>query len=124
MSTTPNTPALSANLPAQVTLASGHVTGAYAEAPARARVASLTGQNQIWFMSGATLVSALAATTMSDVNWKVTAIGDFDGDGKSDILWHNGVTGRDAVFLMNGATLVSLTFLDTVPAPPGALTPR
>jgi hypothetical protein len=35
MSTTPNTPALSANLPALVTLASGHVTGSYAEALAR-----------------------------------------------------------------------------------------
>jgi hypothetical protein len=46
MSTTPNTPALSANLPAQVTLASEHVTDAYAEAPAGARVASLTGQDQ------------------------------------------------------------------------------
>ena len=36
MSTTPNTPAPSANLPAQVTLASEHVTGSYAAAPARA----------------------------------------------------------------------------------------
>jgi hypothetical protein len=32
MSTTPNTPALSANLPAQVTLAPGHITDSYAEA--------------------------------------------------------------------------------------------
>jgi hypothetical protein len=46
MSTTPNTPALNANLLAQVTLASGHFTGSYAEALARARVASLTGQDQ------------------------------------------------------------------------------
>lgn len=46
MSTTPNTPALGANLPAQVTLASGHVTDSYAEAPAGARAASLTGQDQ------------------------------------------------------------------------------
>jgi hypothetical protein len=36
MSTTPNTPAPSAHLPAPVTLASGHVTGASAAAPARA----------------------------------------------------------------------------------------
>jgi hypothetical protein len=36
MSTTPNTPAPSATLPAQVTPASGHVTGSYAAAPARA----------------------------------------------------------------------------------------
>jgi hypothetical protein len=41
MSTTPNTPALSADLPAQVARASGHLTGSCAEALARAAVASL-----------------------------------------------------------------------------------
>ncbi len=46
MSTTPTTPAPGANLPAQVTLASERVTDSYAEALARARVASLTGQAQ------------------------------------------------------------------------------
>ena len=46
MSTTPNTPALNANLPAQLTLAPAHVTGSYAEALARARAASLTGPDQ------------------------------------------------------------------------------
>jgi hypothetical protein len=43
MSTTPNTPAPSAHLPAPVALASGHVTGAYAAAPARA---SPSGQDR------------------------------------------------------------------------------
>jgi hypothetical protein len=42
MGTTPNPPAPSAP-PAQVTLASGHVTDSYASAPARA---SLAGQYQ------------------------------------------------------------------------------
>ena len=46
MSTTPNTPALSANLPAQVTLASEHVTDSSAKALARAAVASPAGQDQ------------------------------------------------------------------------------
>lgn len=46
MSTTPNTPALSANLPAQVVLASEHVTDSCAKALARAAVASPTGQDQ------------------------------------------------------------------------------
>jgi hypothetical protein len=46
MSITPNTPAPSVHLPAQVTPAPGHLTGSYAEAPARARAASLTGQDQ------------------------------------------------------------------------------
>ena len=46
MSTTPNTPALSANLPAQVTLASEHLTDSYAKALVRATAASPTGQDQ------------------------------------------------------------------------------
>ena len=43
MSTTPNTPAPSVHLPAQVTLASEHVTGSYAAATARP---SPAGQDQ------------------------------------------------------------------------------
>ncbi len=46
MSTTPNTPALSANLPAQVTLAAEHVTDSHAKALTGATVASPTGQDQ------------------------------------------------------------------------------
>ena len=43
MSTTANIPAPSVHLPARVTLASGHVTGSYAAATARA---SPAGQDQ------------------------------------------------------------------------------
>lgn len=46
MSTTPSTPALSANLPAQVTLAAEHVTDSSAKPLAGATVASPTGQDQ------------------------------------------------------------------------------
>jgi len=46
MSTTRNTPAPSATLAAPVTLASGHATGSYAAAAARARFARLGGQDQ------------------------------------------------------------------------------
>jgi hypothetical protein len=46
MSTSPNAPAPSATLPAQVTLASGHVTGSHAAAPVYASPASPAGQDQ------------------------------------------------------------------------------
>ena len=46
MSTTPNTPAPGVHRPAQVTLASGHVTGSYAAATGRASLASPAGQDQ------------------------------------------------------------------------------
>jgi chitodextrinase len=66
-----------------------------------------TGQNLIWLMNGATVVSAVAVTAMADLNWTVAGTGDFDGDGKADILWRNGATGDNAIWLMNGATVAS-----------------
>ena len=39
---------------------------------------------------------------------------DFNGDGKTDILWRNKSTGQDVVWLMNGATLSSYSWIDTV----------
>jgi hypothetical protein len=46
MSTTPNIPAPSITLPAQVALAFRHVTGAYAAATARASLARLADQDR------------------------------------------------------------------------------
>ncbi|MBF0458526.1 MAG: VCBS repeat-containing protein [Nitrospirae bacterium] len=34
-------------------------------------------------------------------------MGDFDGDGKSDILWQNSSTGAVAIWLMDNATIKS-----------------
>ena len=40
---------------------------------------------------------------------------DFNGDGKSDILWHNFASGANQVWFMNGGTLTSAASLATVP---------
>ncbi|MBF0317524.1 MAG: VCBS repeat-containing protein [Nitrospirae bacterium] len=42
---------------------------------------------------------------------------DFNGDGKSDILWHNNTTGQVAIWLMNGSTISSVDFPATVSDP-------
>ena len=39
---------------------------------------------------------------------------DFDGDGKSDILWRDALTGQNALWLMNGGTLAAGPFIATV----------
>jgi len=42
--------------------------------------------------------------------WKIVGNGDFNGDGKADILWRNNASGANRVWIMNGKT-----FVKTVP---------
>jgi hypothetical protein len=44
---------------------------------------------------------------MPDLNWSIAGVGDFDADGKSDVLWYNKVTGENVIWLMNGAARLS-----------------
>jgi len=68
---------------------------------------SATGENLLWFMNGAAIVSAVSVSAMTDLNWTIAGTGDFDGNGKADILWRNPTTGEDVIWFMNGATLSS-----------------
>src|SRR2546428_5207470 len=52
--------------------------------------------------------------SVSDQAWQVQGIGDFDGDGKADILWHNVSTGDGYIYLMNGMSIASEGFTRTV----------
>jgi subtilisin-like proprotein convertase family protein len=66
-----------------------------------------TGENAIWFMDGTTLRGGAGVfiTQVQDTNWQMQGVGDFDGDGKTDILWRNYDNGENAIWLMNGAVL-------------------
>jgi hypothetical protein len=55
--------------------------------------------------------SAVIATVGNE--WKIAASGDFDGDGKSDILWRN-TNGQVAIWLMNGMAQKSGGIIATV----------
>jgi hypothetical protein len=46
--------------------------------------------------------------------WSVVETGDFNGDGKSDILWHD-TSGDAAIWFMNGTTVSSGVGLGTIP---------
>jgi hypothetical protein len=69
------------------------------------------GLNDIWFMDGTTFVSEAVFSQVLDTNWKIAGTGDFNGDGKTDILWRNYGTGAyqglNDVWFMDGSTFVS-----------------
>ena len=69
-----------------------------------------TGSLSAWLMNGTSLASLATVTpgVVSDTNWKIVGIGDFNGDGKPDILWQHQTTGALSVWLMNGTSLASL----------------
>jgi hypothetical protein len=39
--------------------------------------------------------------------WTIAGTGDFNGDGRSDILWYNPSTGEAVIWLLNGTTVLS-----------------
>jgi lipopolysaccharide export system protein LptA len=61
------------------------------------------------FMNGTTVASQ-ATLTGPGLTWSVVGSGDFNGDGKADILFQN-FDGTPLIWTMNGATITSTTTL-------------
>ena len=49
-----------------------------------------------------------------DPAYDIVGTGDFDGDGKSDLLWRHTTLGDVWIWLMDGATPLSEMYIDTV----------
>jgi hypothetical protein len=47
---------------------------------------------------------AVELPAVADQNWKLAGTGDFNGDGKIDIVWSNVSTAHNCVWYMNGTT--------------------
>jgi hypothetical protein len=46
-----------------------------------------------------------------DANWRIVGVGDFNGDGKPDLVWQH-TNGTLSVWYMNGPNMVSAAFLN------------
>ena len=78
------------------------------------------GRVGLWQMDGASLVLGGFANGGTPVtpDWHIAGVGDFSGDGRSDILWRND-DGRIAEWNMNGTTIVGGGFVNnSIPVAP------
>ena len=72
-----------------------------------------TGALYVWLMDGRTIIGATFLDPIS-TDWQIQSVADFNGDGKSDILWRNmnpssPDTAKLYVWLMNGPTVIAGT---------------
>jgi hypothetical protein len=75
------------------------------------------GDVAIWEMNGTSILNASATyvATVAPGTWSIAGVGDFNGDGYSDILWHD-TSGDVAIWEMNGTSILnaSATYVATV----------
>jgi hypothetical protein len=76
-----------------------------------------TGQNTLWYMDGGKQAgSAFSLPAVNDAKWIVVGTGDYNGDGKADVLWRHSQRGDNAMWLVNGAEITRPS-LPAVPNP-------
>jgi hypothetical protein len=44
---------------------------------------------------------------VADLSWRIAGVGDYDGDGKADVLWRNASSGENYLYPMDGLTIKS-----------------
>jgi len=54
---------------------------------------------------------------VADQDWRIIGTGDFNGDGKADILWRQVHTGESAIWLIDGVTLLGAGFTQAPGSP-------
>jgi hypothetical protein len=72
----------------------------------------VTNQNAVWLMNGTQLQRAsFLPNVPEEAGWRESKLGDFNGDGKTDIFWRNAATGQNAIWLMDGDRIASAQFI-------------
>ena len=65
-------------------------------------------------MNGAQVSNSAYITTLPPSTWLLKDTGDYNGDGKSDILWQN-TSGDLYDWTMNGSQVTNSSYVTTMP---------
>jgi hypothetical protein len=71
-----------------------------------------TGELSVWLLNGAAVTGTQSLSWRCDAAsgcssaWRAVAVGDFNKDGLTDVLWHNAQTGELSAWILNGAGTV------------------
>jgi subtilisin family serine protease len=73
-----------------------------------------TGGILVWLMNGIVIKEQrfLTPAGVSDPNWRVVAVGDFDADARPDLIIQNRADGRMVAWLLTGTVLKAQVFLN------------
>lgn len=76
------------------------------------------GRVSAWFMDGLDLRSGalFSIPQVADLDWRIAAVGDFNADGRDDLVWQHRTSGSLLVWLLDGVTVLAET-----PLTPGAV---
>jgi hypothetical protein len=71
------------------------------------------GSLQVWMMDGITRITIAPLRPSADTNllWNVVGTGDFNGDGKPDIVFHHETLGYVRIWLMDGITRITSSYI-------------
>ncbi len=74
-----------------------------------------SGALALWDMKGSTVASSSTVTSQSnaiapDASWSVAGVGDFNNDGRADMLWRQ-TTGAVALWQMNDASVAGSAYV-------------
>jgi hypothetical protein len=75
---------------------------------------TVTGEVSMWVMKNGTQIAQTVDFGVAPLNWTIAGIGDFDGNGSTDILWRDN-SGNVGLWLMNGTQIMSTAVLGNAP---------
>jgi hypothetical protein len=75
------------------------------------------GRIAVWKMQRTILLegSLITPAQVTDLDWKIRAVGDINGDDMPDLIWQHRADGRVAAWVMNGTTMTYGIVIAQVP---------